>query len=294
MSLVVERRTPDVGLHRPAAATIVNALSVDIEDWFCVSNLNHLIGRDRWDAQELRVETSAGRMLDLLDRHGAKATFFVLGWIAERLPGLVREIERRGHEIATHGYGHEMLTTLTPAEFEADLVRSLEALRKTGIRQDVIGYRAPSFTIVEKTKWALPILERHGIRYDSSIVPIGFHPDYGIPDGPMRPFKITEGLHEFPLSCVEFFGKRVPCCGGAYFRLFPYAYTQRGIRRCHAEGRQVVFYVHPWEIDPGQPRVKLPLGKRIRHYYGLGGTERKLQRLLTDFRFTTISDVLGL
>ena len=253
-----------------------------------------MFDRSRWDECELRVEASAGRILDLLDRHGAKATFFVLGWVADRLPGLVREIERRGHEIASHGYGHDMLTRLTPAQFEADLVRGLEALRHAGVTHEVIGYRAPSFTIVETTKWALPILERHGIRYDSSIMPVGFHPDYGIPEAPLTPFKITEGLHEFPLSCVEIFGRRVPCSGGAYFRLFPYAYTQRAIRRCHAEGRPVVFYVHPWEIDAGQPRVDLPLGKRIRHYYGLGGTERKLDRLLTDFRFSTIRDVLEL
>jgi polysaccharide deacetylase family protein (PEP-CTERM system associated) len=253
-----------------------------------------VIDRDRWDACELRVDASTRRVLELLDRHDTRATFFVLGWVADRVPGLIREIERRGHEIASHGYGHQLLTTLTPAEFETDLVRSLEAIRKAGVTREVLGYRAPSFTVVEKTKWALPILERHAFRYDSSMMPVGFHPDYGVPGGPLDPFMVGDTLHEFPLSCVEVLGRRVPCCGGGYFRLLPYAFTRRGIRRCNADGRQVVFYFHPWEIDPGQPRVRLPLGKRIRHYYGLAAMERKLERLLTDFRFTTVREALGL
>lgn len=273
---------------------LTNALSVDIEDWFCVQNLSAVIRKADWDSCESRVEASSRRLMALLERYDVRATFFVLGWIADRLPGLVRDIERAGHEIASHGYDHQLLTDLSADEFDRDLGRALLSLRNCGIAQEVIGYRAPSFTIVERTKWALPILERHNLRYDSSIVPIGFHPDYGIANGPLLPFKITERLYEFPLSCVEVFGARLPCCGGAYFRLFPYAYTRTAIRRCNAEGRQVVFYVHPWEIDPGQPRMKLPLSKRIRHYYGLARTERKLERLLQDFRFTTIRDVLGL
>ena len=273
---------------------VINAFSVDLEDWFCVQNLSGVIRKEDWDTCESRVAGSTHRILALLDRYDARATFFVLGWIADRLPGLVRDIERAGHEIASHGYEHRLLTDLTEEEFDADLRRALASLQGCGITQEVIGFRAPSFTVVERTKWALPILERHRIKYDSSIVPIGFHPDYGIPNGPLLPFKITDRLYEFPLSCVEVFGMRVPCCGGAYFRLLPYAYTRHCIRRCNAEGRQVVFYVHPWEIDPQQPRVELPFSKRIRHYYGLGRTERKLERLLQDFRFTTIREVLGL
>lgn len=289
----------DMDVRQTAAAAVTgvslkNALSIDVEDWFCVSNLDHVIDRADWDACELRVEASVARVLDLLDRHNTRATFFVLGWIADRVPGLVREIERRGHEIASHGYSHRMLTRLSPAEFEADLDRGLAALRKSGIRQEIVGFRAPSFTIVEGTKWALPILERLGFKYDSSMVPVDFHPDYGVPNGPLRPFHVTDGLMEFPLSCVELFGRRVPCCGGAYFRLLPYAFTRYGIRRCHADGRGIVFYFHPWEIDPGQPRMKLPLSKKIRAYYGLRRTEKKLERLLTDFQFTTIREVLGL
>lgn len=277
--------------HRPVT---MNALSIDFEDWFCVSNFDRLIDRKDWGSQELRVESSGARLLDLLDRHKVKATFFVLGWIADRVPGLVRDIERRGHEIASHGYSHRMVTRMSAAEFEDDLARGLQSLRAAGVAQEIIGYRAPSFTIVEKTMWALPILERLHFKYDSSMMPVDFHPDYGVPQGPLRPFQVTDGMTEFPLSCVEVFGKRVPCCGGAYFRLLPYAFTRYGIRRCHAEGRGVVFYLHPWEMDPDQPRMKLPLTKQIRHYYGLRHTERKLERLLTDFRFTTIREVLGL
>jgi polysaccharide deacetylase family protein (PEP-CTERM system associated) len=275
-------------------AGVVNTLSIDIEDWFCVSNLNQVIKRSDWDACELRVDESAGRVLDLLNRHDTRATFFVLGWIADRLPGLIRRIEREGHEIASHGYGHRMLTEMSEAEFEEDLERGLESLRRAGVRQQIVGYRAPSFTIVERTKWALPILERHHLKYDSSMMPVDFHPDYGMPGGPLAPFRISPGLTEFPLSCVEVFGKRIPCCGGGYFRLLPYAFTRHGIARCNDEGRGVVFYVHPWELDPGQPRVALPLTKRIRHYYGLRRTEAKLDRLLTDFSFTTIREALAL
>jgi polysaccharide deacetylase family protein (PEP-CTERM system associated) len=274
---------------------VINAMSIDLEDWFCVQNLSGVIRREDWDTCESRVAANTRRLLALLERHDARATFFVLGWIADRLPDLVRDVERAGHEIASHGYDHRLLTGLTADEFDRDLGRALASLQNCGLTRDVVGYRAPSFTMVRDTMpWALPVLERHRISYDSSIVPVGFHPDYGVPDGPLRPFKITDRLHEFPLSCIEVFGRRLPCCGGAYFRLLPYAYTRYGIRRCHAENRQVVFYLHPWEIDPGQPRMALPWSKRIRHYYGLAGAAPKFERLLRDFRFTTIREVLGL
>ena len=271
-----------------------NAISVDLEDWFCTHNISHVIRREDWDKCELRAGPSTRRILGLLERHATRATFFVLGWIAERLPELVREIERRGHEIGVHGYSHRLLTRITPAEFEEDLRKALDTLKKCGVQQEIIGFRAPSFTITAATKWALPVLERHGIQYDSSVFPVGFHPDYGIGDAPLAPYKITEGLYEFPLSCVEFLGGRFPCCGGGYFRIFPYFYTRRCIRKCNALGRPVVFYIHPWELDPGQPRVPLPWSKRFRHYYNLGKVEGRLDALLGDFQFTTLRDVLGL
>ena len=269
-----------------------NAISIDLEDWFCAFNMTRFIGRDEWEKCELRVVANTERILRLLDSHNVHATFFVLGWIAERTPDLIREIASAGHEIATHGYDHLLLTGSTESEFEEDLRKGLGALRACGIESPVSGYRAPSFTIVSGTMWALRVLEKFDIRYDSSVFPVGFHPDYGIADASLAPYRITDRIIEFPLSCVELLGKRFPCSGGAYFRLFPYAYTKWCFNRINAEGRPAVFYLHPWEIDPGQPRIRLPLSKRIRHYHGLARTEGKLKRLLDDFEFTTIREVL--
>ena len=271
-----------------------NAMSIDLEDWFCVYNLSHVIKREDWDRCELRVKRNTDRILELFSKYDVHSTFFVLGWIADKMPELIRQIEHGGHEIAVHGYNHLLITHLTPEEFEEDLARALEALKRCGVRGQVIGFRAPSFTIVEETKWALSILERHGIRYDSSVFPVGFHPDYGVPNSPLTPYEITDSLREFPLTCVEYFGRRFPCSGGAYFRLLPYAYTKHCIRKCNGEGRNAVFYLHPWEVDPDQPRMNIPLSKRIRHYHGLSKTEKKLERLLQDFEFTTIREVLAL
>jgi polysaccharide deacetylase family protein (PEP-CTERM system associated) len=257
--------------------------------------LSHAIPKSDWGACELRVYESTKRVLRLLEEHDTRATFFVLGWIAERLPDLVREIDAAGHEIASHGYGHLLLTEITPREFEEDLDRSLEAIAACGVRRPVLGFRAPSFTVVESTKaWALEALEAKGFAYDSSIFPVGFHPDYGIGDAPLAPFRITDRLHEFPISCVELGGRRLPASGGAYFRILPYRYTEFCMKRCNAEGRPTVFYLHPWELDPGQPRVKLPASKRFRHYHNLAKTERRLSALLGTFRFGTLQEVLGI
>jgi polysaccharide deacetylase family protein (PEP-CTERM system associated) len=272
-----------------------NAMSIDLEDWFCVHNLSHLIKTRDWDRCELRVYESTRRVLGLLDKHKTRATFFVLGWIAKRLPELIREIEDRGHDIGVHGYNHLLLTEITPREFEEDLSKALRALEDCGVRQKLIGFRAPSFTIVEKTrKWAFGILEKYNFRYDSSVFPVGFHPDYGLPDTPLSPYKITERLTEFPLSCLEMFGKRFPFSGGGYFRLFPYTYTKYCLKKFNQQGRPAVFYLHPWELDSEQPRMRLPLTKRIRHYHNLEKTEHRLDTLLGDFQFTTIREVLGL
>jgi len=273
-----------------------HALSIDMEDWFCVYNLSWAIPPEKWDSCELRVEASTRKLLAVLQRFPhVKATFFVLGWIAEKVPGLVAELWAQGHEIATHGYRHQLLTQLTPEAFEADLRRSLVALERCDVpRGEIIGYRAPSFTITGRTRWAYAILEKCGLRYDSSIFPIGFHPDYGIADAPLAPYRVTDHFWEFPLSCAEVFGRRLPCSGGGYFRLFPYLYTKLLIRRCQAASRPVVFYLHPWELDPGQPRIRLPLLKRFRHYFNLSKTESRLQKLLQDFQFTSIREVLHL
>jgi len=269
-----------------------NAISVDLEDWFCVRNLSGAIRAEAWGGCELRVSESARRVLDLFARYGTKATFFVLGWVAEQIPELIREIDRAGHEIATHGYSHMPVTQMSPEAFEEDLKRSLEIIKGLA-GQAVLGYRAPSFSIVGETMWAVEILAKHGIKYDSSIFPVSFHPDYGYKRVPLGPHA-RSGLVEFPLSVVSVGGIRFPCSGGGYFRLVPYAIFKCLVRMVNREGRPYVFYIHPWELDPGQPRLSLPLLKKFRHYYNLKKTEEKLERLLGDFNFAPIKEVLGL
>jgi len=273
---------------------IQNAMSVDLEDWFCAYNMSGVVPRSAWATSELRVVQNTERLLALFDRKGINVTFFVLGWIADRVPELIRKIDARGHEIAVHGYQHLLLTQISKHEFEEDLDRSLKALDACGVRHKVVGFRAPSFSLVESTRWALDILASRGLRYDSSVFPVSFHPDYGIPDSPLGPYMITSDMHEFPMGCVRVLGRNLACSGGGYLRLLPYLYTRTCLRKANGEGRPVVFYIHPWEIDPGQPRMPIPWLKRLRHYTGLGATERKLERLLTDFHFTTIRGVLGL
>jgi polysaccharide deacetylase family protein (PEP-CTERM system associated) len=268
-------------------------MSVDVEDWFCVYNLSRLISYADWDKCESRVERNTRRLLDLFRGHRVEATFFVLGWVAERFPDLVREIERAGHEIASHGYSHRLLTFMSPDEFRADLQRSLDVLART-VRQPVIGFRAPSFSLTPRTLWAAPILRECGIRYDSSVFPVGFHPEYGMVDADLRPHQLIEGVLELPMGVTEVFGSRVPCSGGGYFRLYPYALTRRLMRACNAQGRSVMFYLHPWEVDPGQPRVGgMPWSLRFRHYNNLDKTEARLNRLLADFPFTSARNVIG-
>lgn len=267
-----------------------NALTIDLEDWFCANNLRITI--DEWDRRDLRVVENTDRILDLLDRHSVQATFFVLGWIADRVPALVQEIEQRGHEIATHGYSHTLLTEVTPAEFEADLCRALEVTRRL-VTQPLLGFRAPSFTITRKTLWALDILARHGIKYDSSIFPVRFHPDYGMPDAALSIHRIGP-IIEVPMSVARILGRNIPCSGGGYFRVFPYAITRFLLQQCNREGRPAVFYLHPWEVDPGQPRVKLSFSKSFRHYMNLDKTLERLDHLLDDFEFAPVREVLGL
>lgn len=264
-----------------------NIFSVDLEDWFCVQNLNGIIPGDLWEKCESRVERNTLVLLDLLTKHKVEATFFVLGWVADRYPDLIREVEARGHEIASHGYSHRLITSLTPDEFRADLEKSINVLARCS-SQKVRGFRAPSFSVTRKTWWSLEIMRDAGITYDSSIFPVGFHPDYGIPDFPLSPQPLAEGPLELPMSCAEILGRKVPCSGGGYFRLFPYPVTRALMRKCNEQGRPVNFYIHPWEVDPGQPRVEMPASKKFRHYNNLDKTLSRLDRLLTDFPFTSI------
>ena len=267
-----------------------NIFTVDVEDWFCAYNLN--IDIKEWNKQEFRVVENTRRILRLLQKHNVNATFFVLGWVAEKVPFLFKEIEAHGHEIATHGYSHTLLTRMTPDEFEKDLKKALDIMG-TIINEPIIGFRAPSFTITNKTIWALPILGKYGIKYDSSIFPIGFHPDYGIPDSDLDIHQIN-GLTEVPLSVAKVLGKKVPCSGGAYFRIFPYILFQKLIEICNKQGRPVVFYIHPWELDSEQPKQNLPFFKSIRHYTNLDETEDKLSKLLSNFEFQSIKEALNL
>jgi polysaccharide deacetylase family protein (PEP-CTERM system associated) len=270
-----------------------NVMSVDVEDWFCVHNLSRLISYADWDKCESRVERNTARLLDLFGKHGVDATFFVLGWVADRFPDLVREIERRGHEVGTHGYSHQLLTFMRPEEFRADLQRSLVALART-TSQQVRGFRAPSFSLTKRTLWAVDILRESGIQYDSSVFPVAFHPDYGIADADLRPHQLAEGLTELPMGVAEVLGRRVPCSGGGYFRLYPYAVTRALMRRCNRQGRPVMFYLHPWEADPEQPRVPgLSWSRRFRHYNNLDRTEARLERLLNDFAFTSARQLIA-
>jgi polysaccharide deacetylase family protein (PEP-CTERM system associated) len=270
-----------------------NVMSIDVEDWFCVYNLSRLIRYDDWDKCESRVERSTLHLLELFRQHRVEATFFVLGWVADRFPDLVREIEREGHEIASHGYSHRLLTFMTPDEFRADLNKSLEVLARTA-RQEVRGFRAPSFSLTPETLWAVNILRESGIQYDSSVFPMAYHPDYGLPGADLRPHRLAEGVLELPMGVAEVLGRTIPCSGGGYFRLYPYRMTRWLMRTCNEQGRPVMFYLHPWELDPGQPRVAgLGWSSRFRQYNSLEKTEGRLRRLLSDFSFTSARRLLA-
>jgi polysaccharide deacetylase family protein (PEP-CTERM system associated) len=263
-------------------ATPRNLLSIDLEDWFCVSNFDTMLERSVWSSCELRVVESTQRLLALFDRRGVTATFFVLGWIAERVPELIRTIAAAGHEIGCHGYHHNRLHQLDPAGFSSDLARALAILRELSPRP-VEGYRAPSFSLTERTMWAPALLREQGIRWDSSVFPFGGHPEYGIADAPLDPYWIADDLLELPMSVIEVAGRRMPCPGGGYFRLYPYSLSAALIRRCNAAGRPAIFYAHPWEFDPEQPRMRLSAVKRFRHYNNLDKTLTRLDRLLGEF-----------
>ncbi len=270
---------------------IVNALTFDIEDYFQVTAFDRLVPRTAWTSRESRVCASTDRLLTLLDDVQVKATFFVLGWVAEHHPTLVARIAAAGHEIASHGYGHRLVYELTPAEFREDLRRSRTAI-ESAAGQVVLGYRAPSYSITEKSLWALDVLIEEGFAYDASIFPI-HHDRYGIPDAPRHPYRIERAagtIWEMPPSTVRCFGTNLPVAGGGYFRILPYGWTRWGIARLNArEERPAVFYLHPWEIDPEQPRLGARGLSRFRHYRNLRETEPRLRRLLADFRFDTVA-----
>ncbi|MGC6331213.1 XrtA system polysaccharide deacetylase [Rhizorhabdus sp. FW153] len=273
---------------------VTNGLSVDIEDWFQVGAFEKCIRREDWDNLPSRVERNSDAVIDLFGRAGAKATFFTLGWVAERCPGLIRRIVAAGHEVASHGWDHVRVFTMTPAQFREDLRRTRGVLEDLGGCR-VVGYRAPSFSIDARTPWAHEILAEEGYAYSSSVAPV-VHDHYGWPEAPRFAFRPMAGadLIELPVTTARFGGRTVAAGGGGFFRLFPYAFSRWAIRQVNAEGRPGIFYFHPWEIDPGQPRVThAPLRSRLRHYARLSAMEGKLERAIGDFAWDRIDRIVG-
>ena len=278
-------QTPAARPQRQPGERIRNAMTCDVEDYFQVSAFAPYISRDSWPDRECRVEANIERILALFERHGVKGTFFTLGWIAERYPAMVRRIVAAGHELASHGYGHLRASDQDRAQFDND-IRSSKALLEDIGGQAVLGYRAPSFSIGHANLWALEALQEAGYRYSSSIYPIA-HDHYGMPDAPRFAFYPhgPDGLLEVPVTTVNMLGRNLPAGGGGYFRLLPYALSRWMMQKVNREDRQpALFYFHPWELDPGQPRPPgLDAKSRFRHYVNIARMEGRLEQLARDF-----------
>jgi polysaccharide deacetylase family protein (PEP-CTERM system associated) len=273
---------------------VMNAMTIDVEDYFHVAALAQSIDRTDWSRLEYRAEENTHRLLDLFAEFDVKATFFVLGWVARRSPLLVRAIHAAGHEVASHGMSHQLVYNQTLTEF-AEETREAKGMLEQIIGAPVLGYRASTYSITNRSLWALDVLLDAGFIYDSSIFPIR-HDLYGIPGAPTTPGPIQTPLGreivEFPMSTAKFFGLTIPVSGGGYFRLLPYWLTRYGLRQLNRETKPFVFYLHPWEVDPLQPRVRTSLKSRMRHYTNLHKTESRLRRLLGEFRFEPVREVL--
>jgi len=267
---------------------ITNYLTIDVEDYYQVSAFEDVAPTEDWEHFESRVKRNTNTILDLLDEFNTKATFFIVGWIAERHPGLTRQIAERGHQVECHSYLHRKVYDLSPEEFHKDTEKAKNIIEDiTG--KAVTGYRAPSYSITKKSLWALDILQELGFQYDSSIFPI-LHDTYGIPDAPRYPYTHPNGLKEYPISTVKFFGKNIPASGGGYFRLFPYWLTKILLTRINNKEKQpFTFYLHPWEVDPNQPRFNNARAfSKFRHYNNLHKTKRRMTNLLHNFTFGPI------
>lgn len=273
---------------------IKNVLSVDVEEWFHPEAVHHLFPIDSWPSQEKRVQENVDRLLNLFAAKNARATFFILGWVAKNNPGMVKRIAAAGHEIGTHGNSHRMVTKLTPQEFRDDLQESLHILQDIS-SQPVIGFRAPTFSIVNSTLWALDILREVGIKYDSSVYPI-WHDRYGIPNAPRQPYLAAEKddchLIEFPMPTLQILNKNIPFGGGGYLRIFPLWFTAMAIKRFNKQGASAIVYMHPWEFDADQPRLNLGRIQTWRHYYNIKSNLKKLGVLLERFTWTSFGAVL--
>ena len=271
---------------------MLNALSVDVEDWFQVGAFERTIRRTDWDGLECRVERNTDAVLALFDEAGVKATFFTLGWVAERYPALVRRIVAGGHEIASHGWDHVRVFTMSADQFTADLGRTKKTLEDiSGVA--VTGYRAPSFSIDKRTPWAHPVLAEAGYTYSSSVAPV-VHDHYGWPEAPRFAFRPVAGssLIELPVTTAKFAGRALAAGGGGFFRLLPYAFSKWAVGQVNADAQPAIIYFHPWEIDPGQPRVaNAPVRSKLRHYTNLGVMTAKLQRLMRDFEWERVDAI---
>jgi len=282
----------------PSAATRIarpkHVLSIDLEDYFHVEAFSRQIDRSDWQHYPTRVVENSHRLLDLFDQHGVKATFFVLGWVASRFPRLIRQIHERGHELACHSYWHRKIYTLTPSEFREDTRLARFAIEDAA-SVAVHGYRAPTWSVTRDSLWALDILAEEGFTYDSSIFPV-HHDLYGIPGASRYPWIYTSAagnkLLELPPATIEFCGTNLAAAGGGYFRLLPMQFTEWAFQRFEKEQKSLVFYLHPWEIDPGQPRIAAPLKSRLRHYTNLASTQHRLEKLLQRYSFQPFRDYI--
>jgi polysaccharide deacetylase family protein (PEP-CTERM system associated) len=274
-----------------ANTSLANAFTIDVEDYFQVSAFGPYIPRSEWDTRECRIERNVDRILEMLDDYGARATFFTLGWIAERYPAMVRRIVERGHELASHGYGHHRATEQTEQAFYSDIDLAKILLEDVG-GAEVKGYRAPSFSIGLDNSWAFDCIARAGYKYSSSIYPIQ-HDHYGMPDAPRFAHHVRPGLLEIPVTTVRFANRNWPAGGGGYFRLLPFAVSRELIKRVNrVDGRAAIFYFHPWEIDAEQPRIPgLDARTRFRHYVNIARTEARLRRLLFEFTWRRVDEV---
>jgi polysaccharide deacetylase family protein (PEP-CTERM system associated) len=275
---------------------MLNAFTVDVEDYYHVSAFADSVRKERWHDYESRVERNTHRLLDLLAEHGTVGTFFVLGWVAEHRPQLVREIRSAGHEVACHGFSHDLVYNQSPEVFRQETLRSKRFLEDT-VGTSVEGYRAASYSVTRKSLWALDILAELGFTYDSSIFPIN-HDRYGLIAAPRLPFRIElesgASIREFPLTTVRYGGIRLPVAGGGYFRLFPYGITRSGLRRVNDRERApAVFYLHPWEVDVDQPRLQGSMLSRLRHYTNIHRCEQRVRLLLSEFAWAPMGEVLG-
>lgn len=272
---------------------VFNAMTVDVEDFFHVSAFESVISPSQWKDYQPRVDTNTRRLLDLFAKKEVKSTFFVLGWVAERYPDLIKEIHSQGHEVASHGYAHKRVILLSRDEFLQDIKRSKNHLEDL-LGEQIIGYRAPSFSIGYSNEWAFEVLAELGFKYSSSTYPVK-HDLYGTPDWPRFAYNRPENIIEIPIPTLRLMGKQIPIGGGGYFRLYPYKVTQKLVSKYLRQEKQPYsFYFHPWEIDADQPRLKnAPLKSRFRHYVNLHRTEAKLIRLLDDFNWSTMRYVYG-